>query len=260
MVDTGDLKSPDLNSRAGSSPALGTFFCTIFLYYMPKSFFSKLVVANRSTTIKIIGLFFLVLIVSTALFIVLRSGSRSAPRNDTYIQRNFVVGIHTPLDTHFPWYSYTRKIRSLFDSHFMGIHIDTDWPISIQDTFDITGDGIPEALVSLGTNQSYIAHHTIIQVDQTRAVRPAVFTYKNGQTGHILFLDGASATDGMQIIASSSIQSIISAHWNVNAFDPQKIECEFDAYTWNASSSMFVFNTLLSGIADHETCQTIISR
>lgn len=24
MVDTGDLKSPDLNSRAGSSPALGT--------------------------------------------------------------------------------------------------------------------------------------------------------------------------------------------------------------------------------------------
>ncbi|KKU74880.1 MAG: hypothetical protein UY00_C0055G0004 [Candidatus Wolfebacteria bacterium GW2011_GWA1_47_6] len=34
MVDTGDLKSPDLNSRAGSSPALGTNIKTIRMMRM----------------------------------------------------------------------------------------------------------------------------------------------------------------------------------------------------------------------------------
>lgn len=227
---------------------------------MSKPFFSKLVIANRSTAIKITGLFFLVLTISTVLLLVSRSNNHSALGNDTFIQRNFVVGTEVPLDMHFPWYNYTRKIRSLFDTHFMGIRIGADRPVSIQDTFDITGDSIPEALVSLGTKQSYIGYHTLIRADQTRMVQPALFTYKNGQTGHVLFLEGSSPIDGMQIIASSSIQSIISAHWNIDAFDPQKIECEFDVYTWSASSSMFVFNTAMSGIANHETCQTIISR
>ncbi len=156
------------------------------------------------------------------------------------------------------WDSYIPEIKKSIGAYFMGVKVSKITAGSIYSTTDITGDSIPEAFVALDNKEPNPKRFALIHLDKYGYIQPASFQYKTGSIGDVLFLEESNTLDGMHTILSSSTQSIISMHWNIDAFDSSKLECEFETYTWNASTSLFVFNTQESYFAKTPLCESML--
>lgn len=65
--------------------------------------------------------------------------------------------------------------------------------IAVSNTADVTGDGVPEALVYLGTGGASTGEMTVMRIEDHRPVL-AEFKRKNGKVSPAVFLKGASVT------------------------------------------------------------------
>lgn len=158
----------------------------------------------------------------------------------------------TPQDI--DWKKYITAVRKTIGSTFMETRVAESEPVSIFKTKDITGDGISEALISLGSGGAYTEYFALMQWDKTQGVHLARFKQKEGTVGDVLFLEGASASHGMNVILDNEIKSIISSHWNIDPFNPDAYECEFEVYTWNPLTNLFEFNSEQSKLGQTGAC------
>ncbi|MFM2384106.1 MAG: hypothetical protein RIQ72_678 [Candidatus Parcubacteria bacterium] len=156
------------------------------------------------------------------------------------------------------WDLHISEIKKSIGAYFMGVKVSRIKAGSIYSTADITRDNIPEAFVVLDNKEPKPKRFALIHLDKHGYIQPASFQYKTGAIGDVLFLEESNALDGMHTILSSSTQSIISMHWNIDAFDSSKLECEFETYTWNASTSLFVFNAQESYFAKTPLCESML--
>lgn len=156
------------------------------------------------------------------------------------------------------WDLYLPEIKKSIGSYFMGVKVRRVQAKSIHITSDVTGDGIPEALVALDNQEPKPKRFALMHIDTHRYIQPAVFQYKTGSIGDILFLEESNELAGMHTILSSTTKSIISMHWNIDAFDSSKLECELETYIWNASTSVFMFNSKESYFAKTPICESML--
>lgn len=145
------------------------------------------------------------------------------------------------------WEDLIPEIRKVLGPTFMGVKIEEASPISIIRTADITGDGIPEALVYLG-NYSYL---TLMRLENDKPV-VAQFKKKDGKISTLLFSERLQ----VGVVMLSEKNAIFDFSWSIDALGKLS-SCSVDAYQWNSQTKIFEFNTALSKEIKPDFCSKI---
>ena len=109
---------------------------------------------------------------------------------------------------------------------------------------DITGDNIPEFLISLGDGGAYIDCLTLIRMENGEPVL-ALFKQKNGTISPYCFYEGASVMDGLtsKMIPSNNIIYMASWDWD----EPNSsFHVTMEAYQWKEKTKTFDYDKDLS--------------
>jgi len=130
--------------------------------------------------------------------------------------------------------------------------------ISIVDTSDLTGDGIPAALVDYCQMGAYTDTLTLILLENGKPVA-ARFRDEHGNAVDPEFLEGASVINGEATILLPLEHAIarISYQMNANDSDCWVEKCEGKAYVLNASSKTFDFEPEVSSPLIQSECRKI---
>lgn len=147
-------------------------------------------------------------------------------------------------------------IRETVGKNFMEIKTEQTGKFAVYKKADITGDGTEEAVVSLGSGGAYTSYYALMQ-SENGSPRLARFKQKNGDIGNIMFLEGASVSHGISFELVPSKHAIYSESWALNPINTDTIECEIEAYQWNATSSLFEYNQALGDAATGLYCSKI---
>ena len=121
---------------------------------------------------------------------------------------------------------------------------DTRYPVQIVHTVDITGDGVPEALVNTGDGGAYTDYLTLIRVEGNKPVL-ARFKEKDGSVRTKLFAKGSSVMHGETVETLPEKRALYVGHWDMDASGQQLATCTVEAYRWNSHSSTFDYNGVL---------------
>lgn len=156
------------------------------------------------------------------------------------------------------------KIRAAVGDTFLDIKTEQSEKISIYKKADITGDGIEEALVSLGSGGAYSGYYALMQVDpkdktNTKIVS-ARFKTAEGKIEDVMFVEGTSVSHGMSVEMAPSKQAIYAESWQIDPINPDTVSCQIEAYKWNKNSGIFEFNDALGKSATESYCSGIFAR
>ncbi len=160
--------------------------------------------------------------------------------------------------------SSIAKIRAAVGETFLDIKTEQSEKISIYKKADITGDGIDEALVSLGSGGAYTGYYALMQVDpkdktNTKIVS-ARFKTAEGKIEDVMFVEGTSVSHGMSVELAPSKQAIYAESWQIDPINPDTVSCQIEAYKWNKNSGIFEFNDALGKSATESYCEGIFAR
>lgn len=142
------------------------------------------------------------------------------------------------------WQSQIPAIKKSLGTVFLDVRVGGITPVSIFEEKDITGDGIPEALVDLGEGGAYTSTLTLMRIEQGKPI-PAKFKQRDAKVASLVFLEGSSVRNGESVNLVSDTQVIYSSAWGTDG-EGTLNSCEVAAYKWNASTKVFEFNATLS--------------
>ncbi len=146
------------------------------------------------------------------------------------------------------WESLIPIIRKVIGPTFLGVKVEGRGTINIYKTSDITGDGIPEALVGLGQGGAYVGYLTLMRIETNRPML-AQFKKKDGKISPLMLLEGASVMNGKDVVMLPEKNVIYQGSWSrVIKGEPYDkfSDCKVEAYQWNLHTKMFEFNQNLS--------------
>jgi hypothetical protein len=130
------------------------------------------------------------------------------------------------------WQAMISIIRSVLknDPEFRGIE-QPYYSIGIKRTADITGKGVTEALVYLGTGGASTDAMTVMRIENGEPV-VARFRGRDGKVSSMVFLEGASVMhpDGVEMLPEQ--HAVYSLHYNYGSNGKLR-ECTGEAYQWN---------------------------
>lgn len=127
------------------------------------------------------------------------------------------------------------------------------YPVRIVQTADITGDGVPEALVYLGEGGAYTDYVTVMRIEGGKAV-VALFKEANGKVSTRIFLQGASVKHGESVRMLPDKHAIYAMSTSADDYGKQT-ECGVGAYQWDAQHRLFVWGKLLSKQIGKTECE-----
>jgi len=120
------------------------------------------------------------------------------------------------------WESLIPAIRTVIGSTSLGVYVEESRPLSIVQKNDITGDGIPEALVDLGSGGAYTSYLTLMRIENNKPVI-AQFKQKDGKISPLMFLYGASVMHSEYVEMLPEKNAIYAFHlsrsYNENSSD-----------------------------------------
>lgn len=133
--------------------------------------------------------------------------------------------------------------------------VEDRYSIGIRKTADITGDGVPEALVDLGTGGASTDAMTVMRMQGQKPVL-AVFRHRDGKIAPLVFLEGASVmhTDGVELLPDQHAVHVL--HYSYGG-DGKLDTCGGEAYAWNARSKMFDYRSTLTKKLTQATCRNV---
>jgi len=154
------------------------------------------------------------------------------------------------------WQAMIPIVRSVLknDPEFRGIE-QPYYSIGIRRTADITGDGVPEALVYLGTGGASTDEMTIMRIENGEPV-VARFRGRDGKVSSMVFLEGASVmhTDGVEMLPEQ--HAVYSLHYNYGSNGKLR-ECTGEAYQWNPDTKVFDYNYRLGKKLTEDACRKV---
>jgi len=155
------------------------------------------------------------------------------------------------------WKRMIPDIRTVLQKTFPNERIEEHYPITIVATGDITGDSVPEALVTLGDGGAYTDEVTLVRMEGHNPVA-AVFRQKDSKVSSMVFAQGSSVRHGETVEMKPERQAVYAGHWSTD--DAGKLNgCYVEAYRWHAKTRTFNFNEMLSGEIGREFCRKVAS-
>lgn len=159
------------------------------------------------------------------------------------------------------WQSLISEIREVIGPNFFDVKIEEFSPLAISEEKDITGDGVKEAFIDLGSGGAYTGYLALMKIEDSRPVL-AQFRQEDGTISPVLFLEGASVMNGEAVEMLSEKNAIYSGHWS-KSIDGEPFgsltDCDAEAYQWNEQLKVFEFSKILSLEIRPEFCQKAIS-
>lgn len=122
---------------------------------------------------------------------------------------------------------------------------------------DITGDGIPEALIDTGDGGAYTDYLTLMRIEEGK---PALARFKgmDGKVQAMSFAEGASAMNGEAVRILPEKHALYLGHWRMGPSGQRLGTCTVEAYQWNPHSDAFEYNRALSRGLKDGFCRSVI--
>lgn len=155
------------------------------------------------------------------------------------------------------WENLIPAIKTVIGPTFLGVRVEEYYSLSIFSKNDITGDGVPEALVNLGSGGAYTSYLTLIRVENDTPV-VAQFKQKDGKVSPLIFLAGASVMNGESVVMIPDKNAIYAGHWSRAVKGTpfgSLTDCRVEAYQWNSQTKTFDFSSTLSNDVRPSFCQ-----
>jgi len=155
----------------------------------------------------------------------------------------------------FDWKSLIPQIRKVLNQTFPGEGIEEHYNIAIYGTGDVTGDGIPEAIVYVGTGGASTDEVVLMRLESGSPV-VAKFRGKNGTIQTPTFLRGASVThsDDFELVPEKHAVYSMSS---MTDSEGRLAKCGVIAYRWNPSSKTYDWNKVLSAQLKQKVCPKV---
>jgi len=138
--------------------------------------------------------------------------------------------------------------------------VEEHYSIGIRQIADLTGDGVPEALVYLGVGGASTDEMMLMRIVDGKPVL-AIFRQRSGKVSSMTFLRGASVmhTDTVELLPKE--HAVHSVHYSFGGLNPdgvQKVhECGGEAYQWNPHTQTFEYNRRLSNRLTQDYCRKV---
>jgi len=120
---------------------------------------------------------------------------------------------------------------------------------------DLTGDGIPEALILTGTGGAYTEDLALFILKDDKPAL-AKFIDENGDRRSIIFTEGSSVRNGSKIDWQPENKIIYTTSWSLN-FNGTLDDCRADAYKYDNNKQAFVYDQNLSDSLGQEFCASL---
>lgn len=150
------------------------------------------------------------------------------------------------------WEDFIPEIREEIKKDFKDEKIDDRNSVSVYEKNDITGDGVPEALISLGNNGAYTSEIVLMRFEDGKPTIP-MFKKNDGKISYLTFLDGASAMNGEVVKMLPDKNAAYSGNYAMNAEGKLEV-CEVFGYLWNRDAKIFEYNKTLSNETQTDFC------
>ena len=120
------------------------------------------------------------------------------------------------------------------------------YSVYIHQQADLTGDGIPEALVYLGEGGAYTDYFAVMMVINGKPVF-AKFKARDGRISQGEFAQGSSVMHSVGVELRPDQHAIFSFNRDLSGDVPQKVvRCGGEAYRWNPGTHCFEYDGRLS--------------
>jgi hypothetical protein len=132
-------------------------------------------------------------------------------------------------------------------------------PITIlRGDADVTGDGIPEALVYTGDGGAYTDELAVMRLEEGKVVT-ALYKQKDGTTGPFLVNGGASALNQLDYGMVSAKNAVYQTEVMRNSNGTTAL-CTLDAYVWNSQTNIFEYSLSVSKDLEPGYCKNVNSQ
>lgn len=155
------------------------------------------------------------------------------------------------------WKSMMPTVRLVLQKQFPG-EVGKDYDIGILRAghiADITGDGVPEALVWLGTGGASTNALALMRIQGGKPV-VALFEDRKGKTEPMVFLEGASVThtDTVDLLPKEHALFHFQSFYMGEGRLPS---CNGEAYRWNPRTKIFDYDSRLSTRLTQDWCPKV---
>lgn len=148
------------------------------------------------------------------------------------------------------WDKAVPRLTAVFKPALKDVQVGRQFPPIIERLVDVTGDGIPEALVHVGDGGASTNFVALARLVNGNPV-PVLFS-ENGLAAPRYFVEGGSVMHGDQV-AFLPGNALYAASWERN--DEGKLSaCSVTGYVWNAQKNVMEKNARLSTDMEEEFC------
>ena len=155
------------------------------------------------------------------------------------------------------WNGMMPKVRPVLEKQF-GEEVGEHYDVGILRSghiADITGDGIPEALVWLGTGGAYTSTLALMRIEDDKPV-VALFRDRQGKTEPILFLEGSSVMHSNIVELLPKDRAVFQSHFEYVG-DGRLRTCDGEAYRWTPRTKTFDYDSRLSKSKSQDFCRKV---
>ena len=151
------------------------------------------------------------------------------------------------------WRAMIPAIRHVLKREFR--EVEEFYPIQIEKTADVTGDGVAEALVYFGAGGASTGEMTVMRIEHKSPVL-ALFKGRDGKVSPAVFAEGASVmhTNGIELLPRE--RAVLSIHYDYDQ-SGRLHECGGEAYRWNPRTKVFDFDSGLTERLTTAACRKV---
>lgn len=157
----------------------------------------------------------------------------------------------------FSWADHLSEIKAVLREANKGNKL-TDGQsreVQISREADLTGDGMPEALVLAGTGGAYTEDLALFVMKDGKPAL-AKFVNENGEREPIIFAEGASVRNGSKVDWQPEKKIIYMSSWGVD-FNGVLDSCGTEAYQYDGNKQAFVYDKNLSASLGRGFCSDL---
>ena len=151
------------------------------------------------------------------------------------------------------WSTLVPSLTPVLAAAFPDESVGQRGPVAIEEQSDLTGDGIPEAMVDMGSGGASTEQYALMRI-QDGAPVAAVFQDQDGSVGPLVFLRGAAAahTDDFGLLPDDHEIYAISTELDPETGAPST--CTAEAYLWHPGTLQFLYSADRSHAVESQLC------